>query len=42
MRLIDADALVTVGAMIMIVGFFAFVFGFLIIACGWLIGGNIL
>lgn len=38
MKLIDADALVTVGVMIMIVGFFGFVFGFLVMACGVMIG----
>ena len=38
MRLIDADALVTVGQMIMIVGFFGFIFGFLVTVCGWMIG----
>lgn len=38
MRLIDADALVTVGEMIMIVGFFGVMFGILVIVCGWMIG----
>lgn len=38
MKLIDADALVTVGQMIMIVGFFGFMFGFLVMVCGWIIG----
>ena len=38
MRLIDADAIVTVGEMIAIVGFFAFMFGFLVVVCGWMIG----
>ncbi len=38
MKLIDADSLVTVGQMIMIVGFFGFMFGFLIMVCGWIIG----
>lgn len=38
MRLIDADALVIVGQMIMIVGFFGFMFGFLVMVCGWIIG----
>ena len=38
MRLIDADALVTVGQMIMIVGFAAVMFGFLVALCGWMIG----
>lgn len=38
MRLIDADALVTVGQMIMIVGFFGFMFGFLVMVCGFMIG----
>lgn len=38
MRLIDPDTLITVGAMIMIVGFFGFVFGFLVMACGVMIG----
>ena len=38
MRLIDADVLVTVGEMIAIAGFFAVMFGFLIIVCGWMIG----
>lgn len=37
MRLIDVDALITVGEMIAIVGFFAVMFGFLIIVCGWMI-----
>ena len=38
MKMIDADALVTVGQMIMIVGFFGFMFGLLIMVCGWIIG----
>ena len=39
MRLIDvADALVTVGQMIIVVGFFGFIFGTLIMVCGWMIG----
>ena len=38
MRLIDAEELVTVGQMIMIVGFFGFMFGFLVMVCGWMIG----
>lgn len=38
MRPIDGDALVTVGVMIMIVGFFGFVFGFMVMACGVMIG----
>lgn len=38
MKLIDADALVTVGQMIMIVGFFGFMFGLLVMVCGWIIG----
>lgn len=38
MRLIDADALVTGGAMIMVVGFFVFVFGFLVMMCALMIG----
>lgn len=37
MRLIDADALVTVGEMIAIVGFFAVIFGILVIVCGFMI-----
>lgn len=37
-RLIDGDALVTVGQMIMIVGFFGVMFGFLVTVCGWMIG----
>lgn len=36
--MIDADALVAAGQMIMIVGFFGFMFGLLITVCGWIIG----
>ena len=38
MRLIDADMLVKVGQVIMIVGFFAFMLGFLIMVCGYMMG----
>ncbi len=39
MRLIDiADAFVAIGQVIMVVGFFAFMFGFLMMICGWMIG----
>ena len=38
MKLIDADTLVTVGQVIMIIGFFAFMLGFLIMVCGYMLG----
>lgn len=38
MRLIDADALMTVGAMIAVVGFFGCMFGFLIMFCAFILG----
>lgn len=38
MRLIDADSLVTIGQVIMIVGFFGFMLGFLIMVCGYMMG----
>ena len=38
MRLIDADTLVTVGKIIMIVGFFGCMLGFLIMVCGCMMG----
>lgn len=38
MRLIDADSLVKVGQIIMIVGFFGFMLGFLIMVCGYILG----
>ena len=37
MRLIDmADAFVAIGQVIMVVGFFAFMFGLLMMICGWI------
>lgn len=39
MRLIDiADAFVAIGQVIMVVGFFGFMFGLLMMICGWIIG----
>ena len=38
MKPIDADAIVTVGQMIMLVGFFGFMLGFLVTVCGWMMG----
>lgn len=38
MRLIDTDSLVKVGQIIMIVGFFGFMLGFLIMVCGSMMG----
>ena len=38
MRLIDADTVVKVGQIIMIVGFFGAMLGFLVMVCGWMLG----
>lgn len=37
-RLIDADVLMTVGAMIAVVGFFGCMLGFLIMFCAFILG----
>ena len=38
MRLIDmADAFIAIGQVIMVVGFFAFIFGLLMMICGWML-----
>lgn len=38
MKIIDSDVLMTVGAVIAVVGFFGCMFGFLIMFCAFILG----